>query len=285
MILIKEIWHSYKLNIGAVIGLIYITIIIMIAIFANILAPHLPHEQFRDMLLIPPVWQNGGNWIHILGTDELGHDILSRLIYGARLSLLIGFLVVSISLFLGIIFGLIAGYFGGIIDNIIMRVVDIMLALPSVIVAILLVTIFRPSIMNTAIALTFVALPNYIRLMRASVLVNVYCDYVTASKIAGANSFRQMFINILPNCLTILIVQASLGFSNAILDIAALGFLGMGIQPPQVEWGTMLSDVLHYSQIAWWVVTFPGLMILFTVLSFNLIGDGLRDALDPKLKR
>ena len=159
------------------------------------------------------------------------------------------------------------------------------LALPSLLLALVLVAIFGPSIVNASLALTFVALPHYVRLTRAAVLVEVNRDYVTASRVAGAGAMRQMFVNILPNCLAPLIVQASLGFSNAILDMAALGFLGMGAQPPTPEWGTMLSDVLQFAQSAWWVVTFPGVAILLTVLAFNLMGDGLRDALDPKLKQ
>jgi len=250
-----------------------------------VIAPHLPAEQFRDALLRPPVWMEGGSWKFLLGTDDVGRDILSRLMYGARLSLLVGCLVVVLSLILGVVFGLFAGYYGGVVDAIIMRVVDIMLALPSLLLALVLVAIFGPSIVNASLALTFVALPHYVRLTRAAVLVEVNRDYVTASRVAGAGSARQMFINILPNCLAPLIVQASLGFSNAILDMAALGFLGMGAQPPTPEWGTMLSDVLQFAQSAWWVVTFPGVIILLTVLAFNLMGDGLRDALDPKLKQ
>ncbi|MDQ1212839.1 dipeptide ABC transporter permease DppC [Pantoea anthophila] len=282
---IQEFWHYFKRNKGAVIGLVYIIIVLLCAIFADVLAPHAPAEQFRDALLHPPVWQEGGSWNFILGTDDVGRDVLSRLMYGARLSLLVGCLVVVLSLIFGVIFGLLAGYLGGVVDVIIMRVVDIMLALPSLLLALVLVAIFGPSIVNASIALTFVALPHYIRLTRAAVLVEVNRDYVTASGVAGAGMLRQMFVNILPNCLAPLIVQASLGFSNAILDMAALGFLGMGAQPPTPEWGTMLSDVLQYAQSAWWVVTFPGLVILLTVLAFNLMGDGLRDALDPKLKQ
>ncbi len=282
---IQEFWHYFKRNKGAVIGLVYIVIMILIAVFANVLAPHLPAEQFRDSLLRPPAWQEGGSWEFILGTDDVGRDVLSRLMYGARLSLLVGCMVVVLSLILGVVFGLLAGYCGGAVDATIMRLVDIMLALPSLLLALVLVAIFGPSIVNASIALTFVALPHYIRLTRAAVLVEVSRDYVTASSVAGAGPLRQMFVNILPNCLAPLIVQASLGFSNAILDMAALGFLGMGAQPPTPEWGTMLSDVLQYAQSAWWVVTFPGLSILLTVLAFNLMGDGLRDALDPKLKQ
>ena len=281
----REFWHYFKRNKGAVTGLAYIIIMLVIAIGANVIAPHAPAEQFRDALLRPPVWMEGGSWKFLLGTDDVGRDILSRLMYGARLSLLVGCLVVVLSLILGVIFGLFAGYYGGVIDAIIMRVVDIMLALPSLLLALVLVAIFGPSIVNASLALTFVALPHYVRLTRAAVLVEVNRDYVTASRVAGAGATRQMFINILPNCLAPLIVQASLGFSNAILDMAALGFLGMGAQPPTPEWGTMLSDVLQFAQSAWWVVTFPGVIILLTVLAFNLMGDGLRDALDPKLKQ
>ena len=275
---LQEFWHYFKRNKGAVVGLVYVVIVLFIAIFANWIAPYNPAEQFRDALLAPPA-------SHLLGTDDVGRDVLSRLMYGARLSLLVGCLVVVLSLIMGVILGLIAGYFGGLVDNIIMRVVDIMLALPSLLLALVLVAIFGPSIGNAALALTFVALPHYVRLTRAAVLVEVNRDYVTASRVAGAGAMRQMFINIFPNCLAPLIVQASLGFSNAILDMAALGFLGMGAQPPTPEWGTMLSDVLQFAQSAWWVVTFPGLAILLTVLAFNLMGDGLRDALDPKLKQ
>lgn len=282
---LQEFWHYFKRNKGAVIGLFYIILMLLIAAGATWIAPHGPAEQFRDALLKPPVWEEGGSWKFILGTDDVGRDVLSRLMYGARLSLLVGCLVVVLSLVMGVIFGLLAGYFGGIVDAIIMRVVDIMLALPSLLLALVLVAVFGPSIVNASLALTFVALPHYVRLTQAAVLVEVNRDYVTASRVAGAGSMRQMFINILPNCLAPLIVQASLGFSNAILDMAALGFLGMGAQPPTPEWGTMLSDVLQFAQSAWWVVTFPGVAILLTVLAFNLMGDGLRDALDPKLKQ
>lgn len=281
----REFWFYFSKNKGAVVGLVFIIIVVLLAIFANFVAPHSPSEQFRDALLTPPVWMKDGSWQFILGTDDVGRDILSRLIYGARLSLLVGCLVVIISLILGITLGLIAGYVGGFLDNIIMRAVDIMLALPSLLLALVLVAIFGPSIINASIALAFVALPHYVRLTRGATIAEINKDYVIASRVAGAGALRQMFINILPNCLAPLIVQASLGFSNAILDMAALGFLGMGAQPPTPEWGTMLADVLQFAQSAWWVVTFPGLVILMTVLAFNLMGDGLRDALDPKLKQ
>ncbi|WP_323012048.1 dipeptide ABC transporter permease DppC [Castellaniella sp.] len=280
----KSFWQDFSRNRGALIGLIYIVVMLLVAIGANLIAPHDPTEQFREHLLQPPVWETGGSWQFLLGTDDVGRDVLSRLIFGARLSLLVGFLVVSISLVLGIFFGVLAGYTGGVVDISIMRVVDIMLALPSLLLALVLVAIFGPSIVNASLALSFVALPHYVRLSRAAVLREMTRDYVIASRVVGAGAWRQMFINILPNCVAPLIVQASLGFSNAILDMAALGFLGMGAQPPTPEWGTMLADVLQFAQSAWWVVTFPGLAILLAVLAFNLMGDGLRDALDPRLK-
>lgn len=280
----KSFWQDFCRNRGALIGLIYIVLMLLIAVGANLLAPHDPAAQFRDHLLQPPVWADGGSWQFILGTDDVGRDMLSRLMFGARLSLLVGFLVVSISLVLGIFLGVLAGYTGGIVDIGIMRLVDIMLALPSLLLALVLVAIFGPSIVNASLALSFVALPHYVRLSRAAVLREMTRDYVIASRVVGAGAWRQMFINILPNCVAPLIVQASLGFSNAILDMAALGFLGMGAQPPTPEWGTMLADVLQFAQSAWWVVTFPGVAILLAVLAFNLMGDGLRDALDPRLK-
>ncbi|WP_427983148.1 ABC transporter permease subunit, partial [Agarivorans sp.] len=222
---------------------------------------------------------------YLLGTDDVGRDILSRLIYGARLSLFIGCLVVTLSLGIGVILGLIAGFFRGYIETIIMRAVDIMLAMPSLLLAIAIVAILGPSIFNAAMAIAIVSMPHYVRLTRASTIAELNKDYVISSRVAGAGSLRLMFITILPNCVAPLIVQATLGFSNAILDMAALGFLGLGAQPPTPEWGSMLADALQFVQRAWWVVTFPGLVILLTVLAFNLMGDGLRDALDPKLKQ
>ncbi|WP_434357774.1 dipeptide ABC transporter permease DppC [Parasalinivibrio latis] len=280
-----EFWGYFSQNTGALIGLIYIALVIAVALLANVVAPHDPAEQFRDALLVPPAWSEGGDWRFILGTDDVGRDILSRLIFGARLSLLIGCLVVVLSLVLGVFLGLVAGYFRGMVDTAIMRLVDIMLALPSLLLAIAIVAILGPSIFNASIAISFVSLPHYVRLTRASVLAEVNRDYVTASRVAGAGHLRLMFVVLLPNCVAPLIVQATLGFSTAILDMAALGFLGLGAQPPTPEWGVMLADARQFINSAWWVVTFPGVAILLTVLAFNLMGDGLRDALDPKLKQ
>ncbi|TYL46549.1 dipeptide ABC transporter permease DppC [Marinomonas sp. IMCC 4694] len=281
----QEFWHYFSRNKGALGGLIVIAIIFFMAIFANFVAPHSPSDQYRDALLLPPAWLEGGNWSFVLGTDDVGRDILSRLIYGSRLSIAVGIVAVTASLIMGILLGLVAGYFRGMIDTAIMRIVDIMLAMPSLLLAIAIVAILGPSIVNAALAISIVSLPHYVRLTRAATMAEMSRDYVTSSKVIGAGPLRLMFVCILPNCLAPLIVQATLGFSSAILDMAALGFLGLGAQPPTPEWGSMLADALQFVQRAWWVVTFPGLMILITVLAFNLMGDGLRDALDPKLKQ
>ncbi|HBO39196.1 MAG TPA: dipeptide ABC transporter permease DppC [Pasteurellaceae bacterium] len=282
---LREFWKHFSQSKGAVVGLVYIVAIFLISIFADTVAPHDPITQARDALLMPPAWLEGGSWQYILGTDDVGRDILSRLIYGARLSLFIGLLVVSLSFIFGVSLGLLAGYVGGMVDILIMRVIDIMLAMPSLLLAIAIVAVLGPSLLNASFAIALVSLPSYVRLTRASVLNEINRDYVTASRVAGAGALRLMFIVILPNCVAPLIVQTTLGFSNAILDMAALGFLGIGAQPPTPEWGAMLAEALQFVQRAWWVVTFPGLAILLTVLAFNLMGDGLRDALDPKLKQ
>ena len=232
-----------------------------------------------------PGWTQGGQWTYFLGTDAVGRDILSRLIYGARFSLFIGLVVVTLSVISGVLVGLVAGYFRGRTDTIIMRVMDIILAFPSLLLALVLVAVLGPGLVNAMIAISLVNLPHFVRLTRAAVMSERTKDYVIASRVAGAGTLRLMFLTILPNCLAPLIVQATLAFSAAILDAAALGFLGMGAQPPTPEWGTMLAEAREFIQRAWWVVTFPGLAILITVIAINLMGDGLRDALDPKLKR
>ena len=280
-----EFWGYFSQNKGAVGGLIVIVLIALSAIFADVLAPFAPDQQNRDALLVPPFWAVGGDPRFLLGTDDVGRDILSRLLHGARLSLLIGCIVVTLSLACGIILGLIAAFFRGMFGIAIMRAVDIMLAFPTLLLAIVVVAILGPSLTNAIVAVAIVYLPHYVRLTRAAAVNELSKDYVTASRISGAGMFRLMVKTVLPNCMAPLIVQATLGFSSAILDAAALGFIGLGAQPPTPEWGTMLADAQGFIRRAWWVVTFPGLAILITVLAFNLLGDGLRDALDPKLKR
>ena len=274
-----EFWHYYSMNTGAVIGLVVFTLLVLVAIFAPLVAPHMPDEQYRDALLTPPAWQEGGKSMFILGTDAVGRDILSRLIFGARYSLFIGLIVVVFALSSGIVLGMLAGYFRGWVDTLIMRVMDIILAFPS------LVAILGPGLFNAMLAIALVLQPHFARLTRAAVMAEKNREYVVSAKVAGASHWRMMVVTILPNCVAPLIVQATMSFSNAILEAAALGFLGMGAQPPTPEWGTMLASAREFILRAPWVVTFPGLAILITVLAINLIGDGLRDALDPKLKR
>ena len=283
--LLAEFWKYFSENKGAVAGLIFFVIVVLMAIFANFIAPHLPNEQYREALLHPPFWQEGGEFRFPLGTDATGRDILSRLLYGSRYSLFIGCIVVSVSLGVGVILGLVAGFFKGRVDTTIMRVMDIVLAFPSLLLALVLVAILGPSLINAMIAIAIVQQPHYVRLTRAAVMSEMTKDYVMAARVVGVRKFRLMFVTVLPNCMAPLIVQAALSFSTAILDAAALGFLGMGAQPPTPEWGTMLAESREFILRAWWVVTFPGVAILMTVLAINLMGDGLRDALDPKLKR
>ncbi|HGO5815513.1 TPA: ABC transporter permease subunit [Mannheimia haemolytica] len=282
---LQEFWYYFCQNRGALIGLIFIAIVFFACVFAQWVAPFDPIEQNRSALLLPPVWAEGGSSAHLLGTDDIGRDILSRIIYGARLSVFIGLVIVLLSCVFGVILGLIAGYYGGMLDIIIMRLVDIMLAIPSLLLTIGVVTILGPSLINAAIAIAIVSIPSYVRLTRAQVLSEKNRDYVTASRVAGASVLRLMFVVILPNCLAPLIVQMTMGISNAILELAALGFLGIGAQPPTPELGTMLAESRGFMQSANWLVTIPGLAILSLVLAFNLMGDGLRDALDPKLKQ
>ncbi len=282
---LAEFWFYFSENRGAVIGLYVFLALIAIALLAPLIAPHSPTEQFRDALLQPPFWQEGGRLSFLLGTDAVGRDMLTRLLYGARFSLFIGLVVVSIALTGGITIGLIAGFFRGWIDIVIMRIMDVILAFPSLLLALVLVAVLGPGLLNAMIAIAIVLQPHFVRLTRAQVMAENSRDYVIAARVAGAGPVRLMTRTILPNCLAPLIVQATLSFSTAILDAAALGFLGMGAQPPTPEWGTMLADAREFILRAWWVVTLPGLAILVTVLAINLVGDGLRDALDPKLKR
>ena len=282
---LRELWRSYAGSRGALLGLALVLVLILLAAGADAIAPHPPNEQYRDFTLVPPAWHEGGTMRFVLGTDPVGRDMLSRLIHGTRLSLVIGFISVAISLTFGVLLGLVAGYFRGLTETVVMRLMDVMLALPSLLLAIAVVAILGPGLANAMYAIAIVLLPHYVRLTRAAVIAEAGKDYVASSRIAGAGALRLMFSTILPNCMAPLIVQATLGFSTAILDAAALGFLGLGAQPPTPEWGSMLASALEFIQRAPWVVTYPGIAILVTVLAFNLMGDGLRDALDPRLKQ
>ena len=282
---LREFWGYFSASRGALAGLAIVVLVLLVALFAPLLAPHAPNLTNNAAFLKPPFWQAGGSLTYPLGTDAIGRDILSRLMHGARLSLVIGLAVVALSVIVGTVLGLAAGYFRGIFEIAVMRLMDIILTLPSLLLAIVIVAILGPGLMNAMLAVAIVVLPHYVRITRAAVIQETSRDYVTAARMNGAGHLRLMFSEVLPNCTAPLIVQASLGISTAILDAAALGFLGLGAQPPAPEWGTMLADAREFVLRAWWVVTFPGLAILITVLAFNLLGDGLRDALDPKLKR
>ncbi|HUL05343.1 MAG TPA: ABC transporter permease subunit [Candidatus Acidoferrum sp.] len=281
----REIWLSLRSNRGAMAALTIILLLVLCAIIAPLIAPNDPTAQDVDRALLPPAWDDGGVWQFPLGTDSIGRCILSRIIYGSQLSLLIGCIVVTLSLTVGVLLGLLSGFYRGAVDTLIMRLMDIVLALPSLLLAIVIVVLLGPGLRNAMIAVAITNIPHYARLTRAAVLNELTKDYVVASRVAGAGTFRLMFKTVLPNCLAPLIVQSTLGISSAVLDAAALGFLGLGAQPPTPEWGTMLADSRQYIERAYWAVTFPGVAILITVLAFNLLGDGLRDALDPKLKR
>ena len=278
-------WATYAENRGAVAGLAVLVLVCLLAIFADLVAPHLPNEQFRDAVRAAPVWAEGGSWRFILGTDSLGRDLLSRLIHGARVSLFIGLSVMSVSFVIGGLLGLACVSLGSAVDTVISRLMDLIMAVPSLVLAILVVAVLGPSLTNTIVAITIVYLPRYVRLLRATALVELNKEYVIAARVAGVGPWRLMFVTVLPNCLAPLIVQAALGVSDAILEAAALGFLGLGAQPPTAEWGTMLADAREFIRSNPWLVTLPGLAILLSVVSINLAGDGLRDALDPRMRR
>ncbi len=283
----QEFWKSYRQNKSAVAGLCVLVSLVLIAIFAPLLAPYDPTEQFRNLpqLPMPPVWAEGGTIDFILGTDAIGRDMLSRLIYGARLSISVGLMVVFLALIVGIFIGSIASMTRGWVETAIMRLMDMMLALPCLLLAIVIVAILGPSLVNAVIAVAILYLPHFVRITRASVKAELAQDYVRSARLDGSSTFRLLFGSILPNISAPLIVQSTLSFSNAILDIAALGFLGLGAQAPTPEWGTLIANAREYVEISAWTVAFPGIAILITVLASNLMGDGLRDALDPRLKR
>lgn len=274
----RDAWRSFKRNKSAVIGLLVIIFFIIIALGAPWLAPGDYKEQELTNRLQAPSAE------HWFGTDDLGRDILTRTIYGARISLWVGFVSVIGSIVIGTALGIMAGFFGKWVDMLISRLFDILLAFPAILLAIAIVAILGPSLQNALYAIAMVNVPTYGRLVRSKVLSLKNEEYITAAKAMGGSNARILIRHILPNSLTPIIVQGTLGISTAIIEAAALGFLGMGAQPPLPEWGKMLSDSRQFIQTAPWTVFFPGLAIMLTVLGFNLLGDGLRDVLDPKMK-
>ena len=277
---LSQLWR----NKTAVAGLIIITVFIFCGILAPYLSPHDPLEVSLYDQIKPPVWHANGTWNNILGTDDLGRDILSRLIYGARVSLAVAVFSVGLAFFFGTLLGCISGYYKGSLDSIIMRIMDMILSFPYILLAIVVVAYLGPSLRNAMIAIGITYIPRFARIVRGSVLEECEKDYVTSARAIGARDWRIIFIAILPNCLGPLIVQTTLSCASAILDAAALSFLGLGAQPPTPEWGAMIAQSRALILRASWVMTFPGLAILFAVLGFNLLGDGLRDALDPRLR-
>lgn len=279
---------------SAILGMVLLGILVFIALTAQWLAPYSPTVSMLDVH--PPQALNkrsppcvhllgcaADQPEHILGTDGNIRDQFSRLLYGARLSLLVGFSTVSFAIVIGTVLGALGGYFGGWVDNAIMRVMDVLLAFPSLLLAIAIVTVLGPGLINALLAIGIVSIPAYARVMRASVLSLREMDYVSATRALGGSNMAILFKRILPNALTPLIVQGTLGIATAILDAAALSFLGLGAQPPTPEWGAMLGAERNQVFTAPHLVFFPGFMIMLCVLSFNLIGDGMRDALDPRL--
>ncbi|WP_409303151.1 ABC transporter permease [Peribacillus sp. SCS-155] len=274
----KEAWRNFKKNKLAIVGLSIVVFFILIAIFADVIAPYeFDKVTHADKHLSP----SSEHWF---GTDEFGRDILTRIIYGARISLWVGFISVAGSVVVGSLLGIIAGYYGKWIDSIISRIFDIILAFPSILLAIAVVAVLGPSLRNALIAIAVINVPTFGRLLRSRVLSVKEEEYITAAKSIGMKDSRILFHHILPNSLAPIIVQGSLAIATAIIECAALGFLGLGAQPPTPEWGKMLADSREFILQAPWTVLFPGLAIMLTVLGFNLMGDGLRDALDPRMK-
>ncbi|SFE56261.1 peptide/nickel transport system permease protein [Bacillus sp. OV194] len=274
----KDAWRSFKKNKLAMVGLGIVIFFILIAILAPVLAPYSFSDQhLADKHLAP----SGEHWF---GTDEFGRDIFSRVLYGARISLWVGFVSVAGSVIVGSALGIIAGYYGKFIDGIISRIFDILLAFPSILLAIAVVSVLGPSLRNALIAIAIINVPIFGRLVRSRVLSVKEEEYITAAKAIGMKDSRILIHHVLPNSMAPIIVQGTLAIATAIIEAAALGFLGLGAQPPTPEWGKMLADSRDFIIQAPWTVIFPGIAIMLTVLGFNLMGDGLRDALDPRMK-
>ncbi|MCB9062287.1 MAG: ABC transporter permease subunit [Halobacteriovoraceae bacterium] len=280
-----EFWEELKKNKGALFGLALLIFFIFMGMFAPILAPHDPAAVNSEATKIPAFWQQGGEIKYVFGTDDLGRDLLSRILYGARVSIAVGALIVVFSSVLGVILGGISGLYGGKIDKLIMRLMDLLMSLPSILLAIVVVAILGPGLLNAILAVGLVGLPSITRIVRSSVMAEKSKQYVSASYTFGASNFYVLFREILPNCMAPIVVQSTLAFSDGILNVAALSFLGLGVQPPTPEWGVMLSDSRAFIESNPLLVTLPGICIMLVVLSLNLLGDGLRDALDPRLKK
>ncbi|VEF49665.1 oligopeptide ABC transporter permease [Bacillus freudenreichii] len=265
-------------------GLIIVSLVVLLAIFAPLLAPYNPAASDIAMRLKPPVWMDGGVVGHILGTDNLGRDILSRLIYGSRISLLVGICAVLLAGAIGMFLGLISGFYGKVLDKIIMRVVDAFLAIPSILFALIVLAVMGPSLTSLILVLGGTTWTTYARMVRAESLSIKERDFVKSARAIGARDSKIIMSYILPNVISSFIVIATLNVATTIILEASLSFLGLGIQPPDVSWGLMLSDGRDYLATSWWIATFPGIAITVTVLGIIFLGDWLRDTLDPRLK-
>jgi peptide/nickel transport system permease protein len=270
--------RSFRRNRGAMAGVVVLVLLVALAVLAPVLAPYDPIRQSGRELFQPPSPQ------HWFGTDHLGRDVFSRVLYGAQLSLRVGLVAVLISASVGCVLGLLAGYYGGTVDSVIMRLIDVKLAFPGILLAMAIVAVMGVSLVNLMIAVGISGIATYTRVVRAGVLGAKELLYVQAARASGCRDRRIMFRHILPNVLAPVIVLSTLGIAGAILSAAGLSFIGLGAQPPTPEWGAMLSAGRNYLDKAWWICTFPGLAIMLTVLAINMIGDGLRDALDPRLR-
>jgi peptide/nickel transport system permease protein len=262
---------------GAVAGLIVIAILLLVALFAPLIAPYNPIQVSRDTLQPPSAR-------HLMGTDNIGRDILSRVIYGTRVSLRMGIVAVAISAIFGTFIGVVAGTYGKVVDNVLMRLIDALMAFPGILLALTIAAVLGPGLTNAMIAVGIASIPTFARLVRSSVLQVKQMPYVEAARSIGCADTQLIRKHILPNVLTPVLVLGTLGIASAILVGASLSFLGLGAQPPTAEWGAMLSQGRQFMRTAWWIMAFPGLAITITVMAANLVGDGLRDALDPRLK-
>jgi len=273
-----DAWYRLRKNKSAMFALFILGLLVICAIFADYIAPY-PYslQDYNHTFEFP-------SRKHLLGTDNFGRDILSRIIHGSRISLLVGFSSIATAIVFGGLLGAVSGFYGGKIDNVLMRPMDILMAIPGMLLAISLAAALKPGLTNLVIAIAIADIPGYARVVRAAVLTIKEQEYIEASQCIGASDGRIIFKHILPNCLAPIIVQATLGMAGAILSASALSFLGLGIQPPTPEWGSMLSSARQYIRSYWHMTAFPGLAIMITIFALNILGDGLRDALDPRLK-
>jgi peptide/nickel transport system permease protein len=275
----SDAWKRLRRNRAAMFSLVVLTLLVISAVFAGAIAPYSYSAQDYDNLFQPP------SPAHPFGTDNFGRDILSRIIYGSRISLLVGFSSIITAIIAGGILGAVSGYYGNKIDNSIMRVMDILMAIPGMLLAISLAATLKPGLINMVIAIAIADIPGYSRVVRASVLTIKGQEYIEAAQCIGASDRRIIFRHVLPNCMAPIIVQATLGMAGAILSASSLSFLGLGIQPPTPEWGSMLASARQYIREYWHMTAFPGLAIVITIFALNILGDGLRDALDPRFRR